>query len=149
MGFADDRASRLMSMEQYNTLLSWGTYLVSEGQFPTNQCVALILTADSRLTNCDRLSIDDGNVSNNSTNLALKAIFGIQAMAELSNLLGKVDDSQRFNVRQAPLLRHTCYDKLTIRWTENGRNIYECMGDNGLVVRKQNLRETDIRRSDY
>ena len=55
---------------------------------------------DSRLTHHARLSIDDGSTSNNSTNLALKAIFGIQAMSEVSRLLSKESDFQQYNVRR-------------------------------------------------
>lgn len=50
------------------------------------------------MTRCARMSIDTGDSSSNSTNLALKAIFGIQAMAEISQLLGKESD---LNVRRA------------------------------------------------
>lgn len=46
------------------------------------------------------MSIDDGITSNNSTNLALKAIFAIQAMADLSYLLGKSSDFHQFSVSQ-------------------------------------------------
>ena len=48
---------------------------------------------------CVRVSIDNGRTSNNSTNLALKAIFGIQAMAEMSQMLGNQSDFQHFNAR--------------------------------------------------
>ena len=48
-----------------------------------------------------RFSIDDGSTSNNSTNLALKAIFGIRATAEMSRILGKQSEFQHFNARYA------------------------------------------------
>lgn len=51
-----------------------------------------------RLTHYTRLSIDDGSTVNDSTNLGLKAIFGIKAMSEISRLLGKESDFQQFNV---------------------------------------------------
>ncbi|KAH9830721.1 uncharacterized protein C8Q71DRAFT_319596 [Rhodofomes roseus] len=45
----------------------------------------------------DQTSIDDGSTSPNSTNLAVKGIFAIQAMAEISQLVGQTNDSQRFS----------------------------------------------------
>ncbi|EPS95242.1 hypothetical protein FOMPIDRAFT_1054402 [Fomitopsis schrenkii] len=64
----------------YELLKGWAGYLESKGQFPSKQ-----------------MSIDDGITSNNSTNLALKAIFAIQAMADLSYLLGKSSDFHQFS----------------------------------------------------
>ena len=58
-------------------------------------------TVSSKLMCHVRLSIDDGSTFDNSTNLALKAIFGIQAMAEISRLLDKESDAQIFNVQQS------------------------------------------------
>ncbi|EPS95243.1 hypothetical protein FOMPIDRAFT_1054403 [Fomitopsis schrenkii] len=64
----------------YTILESWAQYLKSNGQFPSNQ-----------------LSVDTGDTLTNSTNLALKAVFGIQAMADISQLLEKKSDFQNFN----------------------------------------------------
>lgn len=46
----------------------------------------------------DALSNKLGSV-NNQTNLALKGIIGIGAMAKIAEAMNRTDDAQRFNVR--------------------------------------------------
>ncbi|KZT68281.1 hypothetical protein DAEQUDRAFT_338010 [Daedalea quercina L-15889] len=67
--------------------------------FPANQYVlsAKYYRTLDVLATCFRMSIDTGVVTSNSTNLAAKGIFAIQAMAEISNMVGKTDDFLRYN----------------------------------------------------
>ncbi|KAH9914017.1 uncharacterized protein B0H18DRAFT_151561 [Fomitopsis serialis] len=67
--------------DYYPLLKNWAEYLTQHGQFPEDQS-----------------SVDDGSDATNSTNLAVKGIFAIQAMAEISQLVGESDDSQQFSV---------------------------------------------------
>ena len=46
-----------------------------------------------------RTSESDGVVAVNQTNLALKGIIGIGAMAKISAVVGKTDDASRYQVR--------------------------------------------------
>ncbi|KAH9924399.1 uncharacterized protein B0H18DRAFT_1119936 [Fomitopsis serialis] len=73
--------------DYYPLLKNWAGYLKQSGLFPAGQ-----------------LSIDDGTDATNSTNLALKGIFAIQAMAEISQLVGEGNDSQQFNSTASGLM---------------------------------------------
>lgn len=66
--------------EHYNILKQWAEYLVEDSLYPDEQ-----------------LSTDDfaGHLAN-QTNLALKGIIGIEAMSQISKLIGRNDDAQRF-----------------------------------------------------
>ena len=86
-----------------------------------------------RLTHYTRLSIDDGSTVNNSTNLGLKAIFGIKAMSEISRLLGKESDFQQFNVWQTFFITWQDVDYLT----EDSCVIHGCMGSYCIIIQKQ------------
>ncbi|KAH9914023.1 uncharacterized protein B0H18DRAFT_1125885 [Fomitopsis serialis] len=66
--------------DYYPLLRNWAEYLTQHGQFPKDQS-----------------SVDDGSDATNSTNLAVKGIFAIQAMAEISQIVGESDDSQHFS----------------------------------------------------
>lgn len=46
-----------------------------------------------------RLPLDNNSTILNSTNFAVKGIFAIQAMAEISHLVGAGNDSDRYRVR--------------------------------------------------
>ncbi|KAH9913166.1 uncharacterized protein B0H18DRAFT_941756 [Fomitopsis serialis] len=65
----------------YPLLKNWAEYLTGHGPFPPQ----------------GQLSVDDGSDATNSTNLAVKGIFAIQAMAEISQLVGQSNDSQHFS----------------------------------------------------
>ncbi|KAH9914014.1 uncharacterized protein B0H18DRAFT_887524 [Fomitopsis serialis] len=65
----------------YPLLKDWAEYLTAHGPFPPQ----------------GQLSVDDGSDATNSTNLAVKGIFAIQAMAEISQLVGQSNDSQQFS----------------------------------------------------
>ena len=47
----------------------------------------------------DRSSAD-GDTTANLTNLAIKGIIGVQAMAEISRALGATDDAHNYDVRR-------------------------------------------------
>ncbi|KAH9914021.1 uncharacterized protein B0H18DRAFT_887542 [Fomitopsis serialis] len=65
----------------YPLLKNWAEYLTGHGPFPPQ----------------GQLSVDDGSDATNSTNLAVKGIFAIQAMAEISQLVGQSNDSEHFS----------------------------------------------------
>lgn len=66
--------------QHYNILKQWAAYLVEDSLYPAEQ-----------------LSTDDfaGHLVN-QTNLALKGIIGIEAMSQLSKLIGQDDDAQNY-----------------------------------------------------
>ncbi|KAI5206684.1 glutaminase A [Aureobasidium subglaciale] len=66
--------------QHYHILKQWNDYLIIDSLIPSNQ-----------------ISTDDfaGSLAN-QTNLALKGIIGIQAMAIIANLTGQTDDAQNF-----------------------------------------------------
>ncbi|KAH9913165.1 uncharacterized protein B0H18DRAFT_1126524 [Fomitopsis serialis] len=64
----------------YSLLKTWADYLVSNALYPANQ-----------------LSVDTESTASNSTNLALKGIIGIQAMANISAVLGRDEDAQHYS----------------------------------------------------
>jgi hypothetical protein len=65
----------------YNILKQWAEYLVEDSLLPAEQ-----------------LSTDDfaGHLAN-QTNLALKGIIGLEAMAQLSRAIGETDDAQNYS----------------------------------------------------
>ncbi|KAF7368334.1 hypothetical protein MVEN_00154800 [Mycena venus] len=68
----------------YNLLKSWGDYLSTNALIPAQQT-----SADARDTG---LAQTHGNV----TNLALKGIIAVQAMSEISQLMGQTADAQKY-----------------------------------------------------
>lgn len=66
--------------ENYDTLVKWCNYLIEKGLYPTNQ-----------------LCTDDfaGHLSNNA-NLAIKAIVGINAFADINEMLNKKYESEKY-----------------------------------------------------
>lgn len=66
--------------QHYNILKKWNDYLVLDSLIPSNQ-----------------ISTDDfaGSLAN-QTNLALKGIIGIEAMAVIANITGHTDDAKNF-----------------------------------------------------
>ncbi|KAG9699873.1 DUF1793-domain-containing protein, partial [Aureobasidium melanogenum] len=66
--------------QHYTLLKQWNNYLVDDSLIPSNQ-----------------ISTDDfaGSLAN-QTNLALKGIIGIEAMAMIANLTGHTEDAQNF-----------------------------------------------------
>lgn len=67
--------------QHYDILKQWNQFLIEEALIPANQ-----------------ISTDDfaGSLAN-QTNLAIKGIIGIQAMAQIANLTGNTGDSQNFS----------------------------------------------------
>lgn len=67
--------------QHYDTLRQWNDYLVNDSLIPANQ-----------------ISTDDfaGSLAN-QTNLAIKGIIGIQAMAQIAEITGHTADSQNFS----------------------------------------------------
>lgn len=65
----------------YNILNQWTQYLIAEAEYPQNQ-----------------ISTDDfAGALANQTNLAIKGIIGIQAMAIISNLTGHTEDGANYS----------------------------------------------------
>lgn len=66
--------------QHYDILKQWNNYLVNDSLIPMNQ-----------------ISTDDfaGSLAN-QTNLAIKGIIGIEAMAQIANRTGNVEDGQNF-----------------------------------------------------
>jgi hypothetical protein len=93
----------LTSTIQYDLLKQWGDYLTSNALIPGQQYVLLISylgpythlgrnPADARDTG---LAQNHGNI----TNLALKGLIAIQAMAEISQIMGQTADAQKYQLR--------------------------------------------------
>jgi hypothetical protein len=66
--------------DHYGILKQWAEYLLEDSLLPANQ-----------------LSTDDfaGHLAN-QTNLALKGIIGIEAMSQMSEIIGKTDDAKNY-----------------------------------------------------
>ncbi|KAF7326594.1 hypothetical protein MSAN_02502900 [Mycena sanguinolenta] len=77
----------------YNLLKQWADYLVSNALIPGNQ-----YSADAR----DGILVQSHA---NVTNLALKGIIGIQAMAEVSQIMGKGTDAQNYTASATSLMQ--------------------------------------------
>ncbi|KAJ7347211.1 hypothetical protein DFH08DRAFT_808969 [Mycena albidolilacea] len=92
----------------YDLLKRWGDYLISNALIPGQQT-----PADARDTG---LAQTHGNI----TNLALKGIIAIQAMAEISQVMGQTADEQKYETAAKSLMQS--WINLTsvsgqLRWT--------------------------------
>ncbi|KAF7378321.1 hypothetical protein MSAN_00258100 [Mycena sanguinolenta] len=92
----------------YNLLKQWADYLVSNALIPGNQ-----YSADAR----DEILVQNHA---NVTNLALKGIIGIQAMAEVCQIMGQGADAQNYTASATSLMQS--WVNLTsvsghLRWT--------------------------------
>lgn len=83
---------------QYGLLKTWADYLVSNTLYPRNQYVVLTHCGYAYTFTQRRVSIPSGEVTNNSTNLALQGIVAIQAMSVISSEAGEHNDSQHYSV---------------------------------------------------
>ncbi|CAN9278067.1 unnamed protein product [Alternaria alternata] len=83
--------------EHYPILKQWAQYLVDDSLYPALQ-----------------LSTDDfaGNLPN-QTNLALKGIIGLEAMSQLSRIVGETDDAENYTA--------VAHDYIT-KWVDLGMN---------------------------
>ncbi|KAI0665951.1 hypothetical protein C8Q78DRAFT_1062280 [Trametes maxima] len=72
--------------KHYNLTKRWADYLVNNTLTPTNQ-----------------FSADEENTAN-MTNLAIKGIIGVKAMAEISRALGEDSDAQQYDSHAAALV---------------------------------------------
>ena len=109
--------------QHYPILQQWAEYLVEDSLYPSTQ-----------------LSTDDfaGHLSN-QTNLALKGIIGIEAMSQISKLVGEVRDAQNYT--------DIAHDYIT-KWIELGNNLqanpphsilnYSLPGSHGLLYNLYN-----------
>ncbi|KAJ6482672.1 hypothetical protein C8R45DRAFT_1099940 [Mycena sanguinolenta] len=77
----------------YNLLTKWADYLGSNALIPVQQ-----VPADGRDTG---LGQNHGNL----TNLALKGIIAIRAMAEISQVMGEATDAQKYEASAQTLIR--------------------------------------------
>lgn len=66
---------------QYGLLQQWNNFLIAEALIPANQ----------------KSTDDFAGALANQTNLALKGIIGIAAMAQIANLTGNVADAANFS----------------------------------------------------
>ncbi|KAL2875520.1 hypothetical protein SGCOL_009289 [Colletotrichum sp. CLE4] len=106
----------------YELWTKWTGYLVRESLIPANQ-----------------LCTDDfAGWLSNQTNLALKGIIGIKAMAEISNILGKTDDSKYYTDIAADYIdqwqgfgisRDGTHAKLAYTWYGSWTTIYNLFAD--------------------
>jgi hypothetical protein len=85
--------------KHYNILKQWTGFLVEEALVPDNQVSQLsgrVPHAADRLHT--KISTDDfAGSAANQTNLALKGIIAIEAMAQIASLTGDVEDSNHFS----------------------------------------------------
>ncbi|KAI9738085.1 MAG: hypothetical protein M1818_005513 [Claussenomyces sp. TS43310] len=81
LAYAQRTSDTAYLAQHYNILKQWTSYLVNDSLIPDNQ-----------------LSTDDfqGTLSN-QTNLALKGIIGIEAMAVIADLTNNTDDATKFS----------------------------------------------------
>jgi Domain of unknown function (DUF4965)/Domain of unknown function (DUF5127)/Domain of unknown function (DUF1793) len=78
--YAKDSGDTQFLVDHYPILSQWTEYLVNDSLIPA-----------------DQLSTDDfAGTLHNQTNLALKGIIGIRAMAQIAKIVGKKEDSQKF-----------------------------------------------------
>ncbi|KAF8180551.1 hypothetical protein K438DRAFT_1938236 [Mycena galopus ATCC 62051] len=92
----------------YNLLKRWADYLTSNALFPGDQT-----SADARDPS---LSQTHPNV----TNLALKGIIAVQAMAEISQIVGQAADAQKYATNATSLMQSwvsLTSDNGQLRWT--------------------------------
>lgn len=87
--------------KHYEVLKSWTTFLVDDGLLPSNQLstddfAGMLLLTSTRMTQIllplTRILWGKTGQLANQTNLAVKAIVGIGAMAELANQTGRWTD---------------------------------------------------------
>lgn len=85
----------------YNVFRSWGIFLESEALYPRDQVSSDDFQGVRRFRPIHclpvTLTLDNQNIIN-STNLAVKGIVGIGAMAKLAGYMNKSDDVTRFQV---------------------------------------------------
>ncbi|EMD37588.1 hypothetical protein CERSUDRAFT_114227 [Gelatoporia subvermispora B] len=87
LAYARSSGDGSLIAQHYNLLKSWANYLVNNTLDPSGQ----EQSADQIATA-------------NSTNLAIKGIIGIKAMAEMSSAMGDDDDAQFFDQQAAALV---------------------------------------------
>ncbi len=89
----------LLKSLQYDTAKRWADYLVNNTLTPLNQYVGFHIW--SRGTTCRHILRDsaDGLTKSNMTNLAIKGIIGVKAMAEISRATQHDSDAQQYDVR--------------------------------------------------
>jgi hypothetical protein len=89
---------------QYDLLKRWGDYLISNALIPGQQYVLFhpylrrMVDADLGRTPADARDTGLAQTHGNITNLALKGIIAIQAMAEISQVMGQTADEQKYEV---------------------------------------------------
>ncbi|KAF7378318.1 hypothetical protein MSAN_00257500 [Mycena sanguinolenta] len=93
LAHARSTGDRTLIGKYYNLLKQWADYLVSNALIPGNQ-----YSADAR----DGILVQSHA---NLTNLALKGIIGIQAMAEVSQIMGQGADAQDYMASATSLMQ--------------------------------------------
>ncbi len=86
---------------QYDLLKDWTEYLVNNSLNPGSQYVVFEMGIETLRTSISRFrqsSAADGIQPSNQTNLALKGIVGIGAMARMSGFAAVVEDQSRYQV---------------------------------------------------
>lgn len=132
-----ERNARNWLSRSYGLLKQWTGYLVRESLIPAHQ-----------------LCTDDfaGRLAN-QTNLALKGIIGIKAMAEIASFLGHDDDARYYaNVadeyidkwQELGISRDSTHAKLAYTWYGSWTTLYNLYADSLLCFRVPNTRRPSL-----
>ena len=84
---------------QYNLTKRWADYLVGNALAPGSQCVFTLAFLERNKSHLCLRTAGDSQISVNMTNLAIKGIIGVKAMAEISRILSQSPDAQIYDVR--------------------------------------------------
>ncbi len=83
---------------QYDTAKRWADYLVANTLTPSNQCVPSHIALQFKAQHGTPRDTADGENSANLTNLAIKGIIGVKAMAEIGDAVQQGSDAQYYKV---------------------------------------------------
>ena len=89
---------------QYNLTKRWADYLVDNALAPGSQCVFFFTFLDRNRSYVHCRTSGDGQISVNMTNLAIKGIIAVKAVAEISRTVNQSSDAQLYDVRHLELL---------------------------------------------
>ena len=83
---------------QYNLTKRWADYLVDNALAPGSQCVFFFTSLDRNRSYVHCRTSGDGQISVNMTNLAIKGIIAVKAMAEVSRTVNQSSEAQLYDV---------------------------------------------------
>ena len=84
--------------QKYNLTKRWADYLVQNSLTPQSQYVSYPATQKSVFHHMLCRTSADGESTANMTNLAIKGIIGVKAMAEISRAVGQNTDAENYDV---------------------------------------------------